>query len=82
MHLLGGELEQQSPQSAAVEHLTSEPLIHGSEFEQVLENNTELNLFLFSKAPVMLFFDLIGGFLGTFMEEEVLDWVRNGSSWF
>ena len=38
VHLLGGELEQQSPQSAAVEHLTSEPLLHGSKIEHLQEN--------------------------------------------
>ena len=38
VHLLAGELEQDGPQCAAVEHLDTEPLIHGSKFEQVLEN--------------------------------------------
>ena len=75
--VLGNLAHEQGKQ---VEQVVAEPLIHGSKFEQVLENKTELNILLFSKAPVMLFFDLIGGFLGTFMEEEVLDGVRNGSS--
>ena len=40
MHLLDGKLEEGGPQRAVVEHMVVEPLIHGSEFEQVLDGLT------------------------------------------